>query len=59
MLRRSIEVRQKAMKKVFSLHRLNPSIVDIDHTGMYFCLPVKVTLKADWCREFNNKRGSP
>ncbi len=52
-------MRQKAMKKVFSLHRLNPSIVDIDHTGMYFCLPVKVTLKADWCREFNNKRGSP
>jgi hypothetical protein len=59
MLRRSIDVCQKAMKKFFSLHRLSPTIVDIDHTGVYFCLPEKVTLKADWYREFNDKRSSP
>ena len=47
------------MKEFFALHGLSPSIVPIDQTAVYFCLPEKVTLKGDWYRRFNAKRSSP
>lgn len=47
------------MKQFFSLHGLSPSVVPIDQTGVYFCLPETVTLKADWYSQFNAKRSSP
>ena len=59
LLRRAISVCQQAMQEFFSLHSLSPSIVPIDQTAVYFCLPETVTLESNWYTQFNAKRSSP